>query len=129
MNSRNRAGLADRIVKAAETSLAAQHYVRPIDVLTGIGWLDPGAEKRWRQAQIDCLEGAVQASLPRLSEAKKLFRSWAGNKGLLASETDYVARTPSDRGCASAGAATRRSKNCTGLIGYRPSFPRGSVSA
>jgi hypothetical protein len=91
---KNRGKLADRVIKAAETSLAAQHYVSPIDVLVGIGWLDPGAEKRWRQGQIDCLEGAVQTNLPRISEAMKLFRSWASSKGLLASETDYVARTP-----------------------------------
>jgi hypothetical protein len=91
---KNRRKLVDRVVKAAETALAAQHYVSPIDVFAGIGWLDPGAEKRWRQGQIDCLEGAVQASLPRLSEAMKLFRSWATGKGLLASETAYVARTP-----------------------------------
>ena len=94
MNRRNRDKLADRVVKAAEASLAAQHYVSPVDVLVGIGWLDPGAEKRWRQGQIDCLEGAVQTNLPRISEAMKLFRSWASDKGLLASETDYVARTP-----------------------------------
>ena len=95
MNRRNRDDkLADRVVKAAEASLAAQHYVSPVDVLVGIGWLDPGAEKRWRQGQIDRLEGAVQTNLPRISEAMKLFRSWASDKGLLASETDYVARTP-----------------------------------
>ena len=48
---KNRGKLADRVIKAAETSLAAQHYVSPIGVLVGIGWLDPGAEKRWRQGQ------------------------------------------------------------------------------
>src|SRR5438093_835211 len=42
MNRRNRDKLADRVVKAAEASLAAQHYVSPVDVLVGIGWLDPG---------------------------------------------------------------------------------------
>jgi hypothetical protein len=94
MNRRNRGKLADRVVRAAEASLATQHYVRPIDMLVGIGWLDPEAEKRWRQGQIDCLEGAVQANLSRLSEAMKLFRSWATGKGLFASETTHVARTP-----------------------------------
>ena len=80
--------------KLAETTLAAQHYVSPLDVLVGIGWLDPGAVKRWRQGQIDCLEGVVQANLSRVSETMRLFRSWAAEKGLFASETDYVARTP-----------------------------------
>jgi len=91
---KNRAKLADRVVKAAETALAAQHYVSPLDVLVGIGWLDPGTMKRWRLGQVDCLEGVIQTSLPRISEAMKLFRSWAAEKGLFASETDYVARTP-----------------------------------
>ena len=65
-----------------------------VDVLVGIGWLDPGAVKRWRQGQIDCLEGALQTNPSRISEAMKLFRSWATEKGLFASETSYVARTP-----------------------------------
>src|SRR5271169_6200416 len=94
MTPKNRASLADRVSKAAETTLAAQHYVSPLDVLVGIGWLDLGAVKRWRQGQIDCLEGVVQTNLSRISEAMRLFRSWAAGKGLLASETDYVARTP-----------------------------------
>ena len=94
MTLKNRSKLADRVVKAAETALAAQHYVSPLDVLVGIGWLDPGTMKRWRLGQVDCLEGVIQTSLPRISEAMKLFRSWAAEKGLFASETDYVARTP-----------------------------------
>jgi hypothetical protein len=94
MTPKNRATLVDRVSKAADTTLAAQHYVSPVDVLVGIGWLDPGAVKRWRQGQIDCLEGVVQTNLSRVSEAMRLFRSWAAEKGLFASETDYVARTP-----------------------------------
>ncbi|HXQ66433.1 MAG TPA: hypothetical protein VN980_07675 [Alphaproteobacteria bacterium] len=94
MSRKNRGTLADRVIKAAEASLAAQDYVSTVDVLVGIGWLDPGALKRWRQGQIDCLEGALQTNPSRISEAAKLFRSWATEKGLLASETSYVARTP-----------------------------------
>ena len=51
-------------------------------------------EKRWRMGQIESLERAIQANLSRVSEAMKLFRVWAASKGLLASETAYVARTP-----------------------------------
>jgi hypothetical protein len=40
MSPENRKKLASRVIKAAETALAAQHYVTPIDVLVGIGWLD-----------------------------------------------------------------------------------------
>jgi hypothetical protein len=73
----NRKKLSDRVIKAAEAALAAWKYVSPIDVLVGIGWLDPGAVKRWRQGQVGYLERAVQTNLPRISEAMKLFRSWA----------------------------------------------------
>jgi hypothetical protein len=93
MNPKNRKKLADRIVRAAETALAAQHYVSPVDMLVGIGWLDPGTVNRWRRGQIEFLEAAIQTNLARISEAMKLFRAWAAAKELLASETDYVART------------------------------------
>jgi len=94
MQPKNLQALADRVVRAAEAALATQQYVSPIDVLVGVGWLDPGAEKRWRLGQIDCLERAVQANLSRISAATKLFRSWAAGKGLNPSDTRYVARTP-----------------------------------
>jgi hypothetical protein len=83
------------VVKAAEGALAARQYVSPLDVLVGIGWLDPGAVKRWQQGQVDYIESAVQANLSRVSEAMKLLRSWATAIGLIPSETTYLARTPS----------------------------------
>ena len=95
MNPRNRAALADRVVRAAESSLAGQGYVAPIDVLVGIGWLNSIAVKRWREGRIDFLEREVQANLSRISKAMHLFRSWATKKGLRTSETRYVARAPS----------------------------------
>ena len=95
MHPENRKKLNDRVIRAAEATLAAQKYVSPVDVLVGIGWLDPGALKRWRQGQVDYLERVMQTNLPRTSEAMKLFRSWATAKGLTPSETRYVARTPS----------------------------------
>jgi hypothetical protein len=95
MQPHNRKKLSDRVVRAAEAALAMQKYVSPVDVLIGIGWLDPGALKRWHQGQVDYLERVVQTNLPRISEAMKLFRSWAATKELTPSETHYVARTPS----------------------------------
>jgi hypothetical protein len=94
MNPENRRKLAHRVTTAAEAALAAQKYVAPVDVLVGIGWLDGGTVKRWRQGQVEYLERVVQTNLPRISEAMKLFRSWATAKGLSPSETAYVARTP-----------------------------------
>jgi hypothetical protein len=94
MSRKNRTALADRVVKAAEAALAAQGYVSPIDVLVGIGWLDARTVEHWRRNQLDFLECGVQTNLPRILEALKLFESWATRRGLCASPTQYVARTP-----------------------------------
>jgi hypothetical protein len=94
MNPKNRNALAQRVVKAAEAALAGQGYASSIDVLVGIGWLDSGKVEQWRRGQIDYLERAVQTNLPRISEAMKLFRSWAARRGLSASPTSYIARSP-----------------------------------
>jgi hypothetical protein len=93
MSRKNRIALPDRVAKAAEAALAAQGYASPIDVLVGIGWLDPGAVEHWRRGQIDCLERAMQINLPRILEALKLLQSWARGRGLSASPTHYVARS------------------------------------
>jgi hypothetical protein len=94
MSRRNPRPLVDRVVEAAEAALAAERYVSTIDVLVGIRWLDPGAVDRWRQGRIDRLEEAIQTNPSRLSDALALLRAWAADRGLIASETQYVARTP-----------------------------------
>jgi hypothetical protein len=94
MSAKNRRTLAERVVGAAEAALAAQNYVSPIDVLTRIGWLDPGAVKRWRQGQIDHLEDAIPTNSSRIAEAMNLLRSWAAAKGLVPDETHYASRAP-----------------------------------
>jgi hypothetical protein len=94
MSRKNPRPLVDRVTEAAEASLADQRYATFLDVLVGIGWLDPGAADRWRQGRIDCLEDAIQTNPSRVAEAMELFRAWATRKGLIASETTYVARTP-----------------------------------
>jgi hypothetical protein len=94
MSRNNRRPLAERVIEAAEASLAAQKYASPFGVLLGLGWLDPNTARRWQQGQIDCLEEVMQTNPARLSEAMTLLQSWAAGKGLPASEARYVARTP-----------------------------------
>lgn len=85
--------LEARVVRAAEAALAEKHYVSPIDVLVGVGWLTPPAVERWRQGRVEDLERVAQANLHKLSDAMSILRRWATAKGLRASETAYVART------------------------------------
>ncbi len=95
MHPHNRKKLEERVTKAAEAALAAQRYVSPVDVLVGIGWVDPNSLRRWQQGQVEYLERVVQANLSRISVAMKLLRSWAAAQQLTPSEGLYVTRNPS----------------------------------
>jgi hypothetical protein len=86
--------LDERVAEAAEAALAAQKYVGAIDVLLGVGWLAPSLWKQWERGQIDCLEEILQVNPTSLAEALALLQTWAKEKGLVASEAPYVARTP-----------------------------------
>jgi hypothetical protein len=85
--------LERRVVRAAEAALAERQFVTAIDVLVGLGWLEPRRVQEWRQGRVDCLERVVVASLGKISTAMRCFRRWARERGLKPSETGYVART------------------------------------
>lgn len=74
MKPKNRKTVSERVTQAAEQALADQGYVSPIDVLLGIGWLNPSTLKDWRLGRVDCLERVLQVDLSRLSEAMSLLR-------------------------------------------------------
>jgi hypothetical protein len=93
MRQGNGTKLEQRVVRAAEAALAARQFVSAIDVLVGIGWLAPSHVEEWRQGRVEYLERVTQANLAKLSAAMKLFRTWATSRGLVPSETVYVART------------------------------------
>lgn len=94
MSRKNRVPLSDRVATAAQAALAAGDSVSAIDVIGGIGWVDGGTVERWRRGQIACLEQALQVDPARIAEALRLLQDWAAGRGLVASETSYVARTP-----------------------------------
>jgi hypothetical protein len=94
MHPDNREQLAHKVSAAAESALRARGFVTSIDILVGVGWLAPAAVESWRQGRTDYLERAVVSNLSRISEAMRLFRSWASAKGLKPSETVYVLRRP-----------------------------------
>lgn len=85
--------LERRVVAAAEAALGERGFVSAIDVLVGVGWLAPGHVDQWRQGRVEYLERVTNANLHKLSTAMAIFRRWAKARGLLPSETAYVART------------------------------------
>jgi hypothetical protein len=82
-----------RVRRVGEQVLAEQQYVRPVDVLLGLGWLAPSHLDRWRQGRVPYLEQVIQANLGKVSTAMAAFRRWAQESGLTPSETAYLART------------------------------------
>lgn len=98
MDPRNQEALRQRITAAAEQALAARKFVTAIDILGGIGWLNPTHVAEWRQGRLPFLEAGIQANLSRVSEAMSLFRAWARERGLNPSETVYTRATRHGRG-------------------------------
>lgn len=94
VNRDNSSKLRNRVVGAAESTLERQGHVSAIDVLIGIGWLEPVVVRRWTQGQLPTLEQGIQTNPSRIAEAMKLFCEWATQKQMHPSETAYVARTP-----------------------------------
>src|SRR5437764_6322341 len=89
----NRGEIDRRVIRAAEAALAKRKFVTAIDVLVGVGWLEPRRVDEWRQGRVDYLERVVIASLGKISTAMRAFRAWAQSRGLRPSETEYVARS------------------------------------
>lgn len=89
----NREQMKSRVAHAAEQTLAQQHYVSAIDVLVGIGLLQPVHVQAWRKGKVPYLERVIQGSLNKTSYAMKCFRIWATHKALKPSQTNYLTRT------------------------------------
>jgi hypothetical protein len=93
MDAESHTKLERRILQAAEAALADRHVVTAIDVLVGIGWLSPPHVDEWRQGRIEYLEDAMSVNPTKISTAMQLFRHWAKRRGVVPTETAYVART------------------------------------
>lgn len=91
--SSNRGDIERRVVRAAEAALAQRKFVTAIDVLVGIGWLEPRRVDEWRQGRVDYLERVTVANLGKISTAMRSFRRWAQARGLKPNETAYAARS------------------------------------
>ena len=78
----NRGDIDRRVVRAAEAALAERKFVTAIDVLVGVGWLEPRRVDEWRQGRVDYLERVTVANLGKISTAMRSFRRWAQARGL-----------------------------------------------
>lgn len=92
MPPKNQENLKQRAIHAAETALAMQSYVSPIDVLVGMNLLSATHVKDWKSGRVDFLELVIQANLKKISFVMSAFRQWALSKQLKPNETRYVGK-------------------------------------
>lgn len=85
--------IEQRVARAAEAALREHGYVAAVDVLIGLGWLQPVHRDRWLQGREPCLEQVVQAGPGKVSAAMLALPRWAREQRLQPIETNYVART------------------------------------
>ena len=85
--------LQTRVVAAADSVLARQKYVAPLDICLGIGWLTSRNVDQWRPGQVATLEELLPVDSGRLAEVIECLRAWAAGQGLTSSEAQYVAAT------------------------------------
>jgi hypothetical protein len=91
------ASLQQRVIKAAEQILSKQNYVRPIDLMITIGWLQNAHAKSWQQGKVPFLEKVIQVNLNKLNQALEYLQQWALKKDLKSSETIYMSHNTKTR--------------------------------
>lgn len=93
----NRKQLQSKVFQIAEQVLARQHYVSAIDILVGIGLLQPAHVQNWRKGKVPYLEKVIQGNLGKISFAMRCYRQWAAHKQLKPSQTAYMTQTKTNR--------------------------------
>jgi hypothetical protein len=84
--------LYPRVGRAVETLLARGKVVAPVDVLIGMGLLDPAQLEDWRFGRVPYLEKVIDCNLTRLSRLLRILRFHAHDLKLVPSSTAYLRR-------------------------------------
>ncbi len=69
--------------------MADQRYVRPIDVLVGLGWLAEPSVERWKRGRVPSLDRCLGVDADKVPAALAALQHWAEDRGLMPSEADY----------------------------------------
>ncbi|WP_006244518.1 DUF2293 domain-containing protein [Mycolicibacterium tusciae] len=83
------AKLETRVVRVAEATLAERRFVRPIDILIGLGWLAQPNVDRWERGRVPVLDRCVGVGADKVAAALASLQQWARDRGLKPTEADY----------------------------------------
>lgn len=82
--------LYPRIVHAVAAILGHGKVVAPVEVLVGMGLLDPARLEDWRFGRVPYLEKVIDCNLTRLSRLLRILRFHAHDLKLVPSTTAYM---------------------------------------
>ncbi len=82
--------LYPRIVRVVESILKRGKVLAPVDVLVGMGLLDPKHLEAWRRGRVSYLERVITCNLTRLSRLLRILRFHAHDLNLKPSWTAYM---------------------------------------
>ena len=83
------ARLETRVARIADALLAERRYVRPVDVLVGLGWLAQPNLDRWTKGRVPSLDRCVGVDSDKVMAAIAALQGWAEDRGLTPSAADY----------------------------------------
>lgn len=83
------ANIETRVARIAEATLAKQQFVKPTDVLIGLGWLAQVNVDRWQSGRLTSLHGCVSVDDAKITAAFDALRGWAQGQGLVSWEIDH----------------------------------------
>ena len=83
------ANLETRVARIAQATLADQRFVRPIDILVGLGWLSSRTSTGGSGVALPRSTGACRLTLTKVAAALTALQRWAEDHGLTPSEVEY----------------------------------------
>jgi len=83
------ARLETRVARIAEALLAERRFVRPIDVLLGLGWLAQPNVDRWERGRVPSLDRCLGVDSDKVPAALAALHHWAEDRRLTPSEANY----------------------------------------
>lgn len=83
------ARLETRVARIADALLTERRYVRPVDLLVGLGWLAQPTVDRWERGRVPSLDRCLGVDGHKVTAAFAALQDWAEDRGLKPSEADY----------------------------------------
>lgn len=69
--------------------MAEQGFVRPIDILVGLGWLAPSNVEQWERGRVPVLGPCMGVDADKVAAGLAALQQWARDRELRPSEDDY----------------------------------------